>query len=432
MNALFLKDLAAKTRRGLEGRVRQGKSGGGLCYGYDVVVETGSDGRPSPGGRRVNEVEAAIVRRIFSEFDDGRSPRAIAQKLNREHIAGPRGRPWGPSTIYGNWRRGTGVLNNELYIGQMLWNRQRFIKDPATGKRIARLNRPDQWIRYDMPELRIVAQDVWQRVKERQRDIRTAVCAESNGMRSERARRPAYLLTGLLRCGACGGGCSMVSAQHYGCSNARNRATCDNRLVIRRDALETSVLEGLKSHLMHPDLVKAFIAEYHTELNRLMAESERAGELWCTELNQVARQIRAIIDAIKEGIRTRSMQEELLALEARKVELETRIAEKPKPIPRLHPNLAEIYRQKVARLRDELAREETHVQAAGALRDLIECVRLVPENGKLEIELVGELAAILSLCEEQRSGIRNPRRRAAGVQETMVAGAGFEPVTFRL
>ena len=36
MNALFLKDLAQKVRRGLEGRVRQGRSGGGLCYGYDV------------------------------------------------------------------------------------------------------------------------------------------------------------------------------------------------------------------------------------------------------------------------------------------------------------------------------------------------------------------------------------------------------------
>jgi site-specific DNA recombinase len=251
-------------------------------------------------------------------------------------------------------------------------------------------------------------------------------------MRSERARRPAYLLTGLLRCGACGGGCSMISAQHYGCSNARNRATCDNRLVIRRDVLETSVLEGLKNHLMHPDLVKTFIAEYHTELNRLMAERERAGDLWSTQLNQVARQIRAIIDAIKEGIRTPSMQEELLALEVRKVELEARFAEKPQPMPRLHPNLAEIYRKKVARLREELNREETRVQAAGALRDLIEAVRLVPENGKLEIELVGELAAILSLCEEQRGGTKNPRRRAAGVQETMVAGTGFEPVTFRL
>jgi DNA invertase Pin-like site-specific DNA recombinase len=34
MNALFLKDLAAKTHRGLRGRVEKGKAGGGLCYGY--------------------------------------------------------------------------------------------------------------------------------------------------------------------------------------------------------------------------------------------------------------------------------------------------------------------------------------------------------------------------------------------------------------
>src|ERR1700732_2041630 len=35
MNALFLKDLAEKVRRGLAGRIHQGRSGGGLCYGYD-------------------------------------------------------------------------------------------------------------------------------------------------------------------------------------------------------------------------------------------------------------------------------------------------------------------------------------------------------------------------------------------------------------
>src|SRR6202047_3089858 len=41
MNALFLKDLADKTRRGLEGRVREGRSGGGLCFGYGGIREHG-------------------------------------------------------------------------------------------------------------------------------------------------------------------------------------------------------------------------------------------------------------------------------------------------------------------------------------------------------------------------------------------------------
>ena len=105
--------MAHKTRRGLEGRVRQGKSGGGLCFGYDVVRKLDASGEASHGERRINEGEAAIVRRIFEEFAKGRSPRASAQSLNKDGIAGPGGRSWGPSTIYGNWRRATGLLNNE-------------------------------------------------------------------------------------------------------------------------------------------------------------------------------------------------------------------------------------------------------------------------------------------------------------------------------
>ena len=80
MNALYLKDLAQKTKRGLEGRVRQGKSGGGKAYGYDVIRRTDAEGIPIHGERRINEAEAAVVRRIFVEFAAGHSPRAIARR----------------------------------------------------------------------------------------------------------------------------------------------------------------------------------------------------------------------------------------------------------------------------------------------------------------------------------------------------------------
>jgi hypothetical protein len=43
-------------------------------------------------------------------------------------MQGPAGKTWGPSTIYGNWQRGTGILNNELYVGRLVWNRQQFIR----------------------------------------------------------------------------------------------------------------------------------------------------------------------------------------------------------------------------------------------------------------------------------------------------------------
>ena len=89
MNALFLKDLADKTRRGLEGRVRAGRSGGGLCFGYDVAREHDARGEPVYGARKVNDAEAGIVCGIFSEFAAGKSPRRIAHDLNRARITGP-------------------------------------------------------------------------------------------------------------------------------------------------------------------------------------------------------------------------------------------------------------------------------------------------------------------------------------------------------
>lgn len=111
MSSPFLKDLAQKTHRGLEGRVRKGKSAGGVTYGYDVVRTFQSDGSLTTGNRTINEEHAAIVRRIFQDFVASKSPRTIAGALNEEGIAGPRSKGWGMSTIYGNWRRGTAIEN---------------------------------------------------------------------------------------------------------------------------------------------------------------------------------------------------------------------------------------------------------------------------------------------------------------------------------
>jgi site-specific DNA recombinase len=85
-------------------------------------------------GRRINDAEAEIVRRIFREFTTSKSPPAIARDLNADRIAGPRGRHWSDTTIRGNTIRGTGTLHNELYAGRLIWNRQRYVEDPQTGR----------------------------------------------------------------------------------------------------------------------------------------------------------------------------------------------------------------------------------------------------------------------------------------------------------
>ncbi len=139
MGALYLKDQADKTRRGLRGRVEAGKSGGGKCYGYDILRQMDEFGNPITGERKINHYQASIITRIFNAYAEGQSPRAIASNLNKESIHAPSGKDWGASTIHGNRQRGTGILNNDLYIGRLVWNRQRYLKDPDTGKRISRL-----------------------------------------------------------------------------------------------------------------------------------------------------------------------------------------------------------------------------------------------------------------------------------------------------
>ncbi|HWL48008.1 MAG TPA: recombinase family protein, partial [Sphingomonadaceae bacterium] len=91
MAALFLKELGEKTRRGQIGRVAAGRIPGGLSYGYIADLTPNERGIIERGRRRVATDQAAIVRRIFAEFLSGRSPRAIAKRLNEEGIPAPAG-----------------------------------------------------------------------------------------------------------------------------------------------------------------------------------------------------------------------------------------------------------------------------------------------------------------------------------------------------
>jgi site-specific DNA recombinase len=112
MNALFLKDLAQKTRRGQRGRVEAGKIPGGNSYGYRIIRTLLADGSVTTGEREIDPEEAGIVRRIFKEYTDGMAPRQIAMRLNREGVPSPRGGRWNASTINGNRLRRNGILNN--------------------------------------------------------------------------------------------------------------------------------------------------------------------------------------------------------------------------------------------------------------------------------------------------------------------------------
>ncbi|WDR01637.1 recombinase family protein [Devosia algicola] len=327
MNALFLKDLAAKTHRGLRGRVEEGKSGGGLCYGYKVVKQLDARGDPIRGDREVNEAEANIIRCVFREFASGIGPRTIARTLNEEGIPGPNGKPWGDTTIRGHVKRGTGLINNELYIGRLIWNRLRYIKDPSTGKRVSRLNPESDWLIREVPELRIVDDALWQAVRDRQAVIADKYANVTEAVRKHHKknqlnakRRPQSLLSGLVFCGCCGGPYSLRGAGRFACSNHISKGTCSNSRTIPREELENRVLSGLRDRMMTPEVAAEAMRAYAEETNRLNRERRSNGNAWQAELAKVEKDIRGIIEAIKAGMFHESMKGEMTALEARKAE----------------------------------------------------------------------------------------------------------------
>src|SRR3546814_17487121 len=102
-------------------------------------------------------------------FAAGKSPRAIAADLNSEGIPGPLARAWGDTSIRGHVCRGTGILNNELYAGALVWNRLRYVKNPAPGKSVSRVKPEYEWIRTEDSKLHNVEEDQFGRASCRER-----------------------------------------------------------------------------------------------------------------------------------------------------------------------------------------------------------------------------------------------------------------------
>nr|WP_237051384.1 recombinase family protein [Magnetospirillum sp. ME-1] len=399
MNALFLKDLGDKTHRGLEGRVSQGKSAGGKAFGYRIVHQLDARGEPIRGDRAIDPAEASIVIRIFMMFAAGHSPRAIAKALNTEGILGPDGGAWQDTTIRGHQGRGTGILRNQLYIGVMVWNRQRYIKDPATCKRVSRPNPVSEWKYADVPHLRIVDQDLWDRAQARLDGIRASDRSQKAREREFwKDRRPKHLLTGKAYCGCCGGSLATIGQDYLACSAARNKGTCENGRGIRRNVVETLILDALKSRLMAPELVKEFSSAFIAETNKMRAEAESGRVLVERDHASVCRKLTGLIDAIADGFRAPGLQTQLDDLERRKADLERRLSEPHAPQPRLHPNLAEVYHTRVTSLHDALADPASSTEAIEIIRSLIERIEVRPTEGKgFEIELIGDIANMIEL-----------------------------------
>lgn len=404
MSALFLKGLAQKVRRGLGGVVRQGRNPGGDLYGY-------TPRKGEPGVLDINPETSAIVKRIFEEYVAGASPRVIAAALNADNIPAPRGGQWNASTINGNTARGQGLLLNERFVGRVVWNKRRSVKDPKTGRRITRTNPESEWVTQDVSGLRILDDRLFEAARARRLEAGTPA--------SRRKPKTIRLLSGLLRCGACGSGMAVLGSDRSGprvrCSRNRESGSCKNAARYYLEKIERLVLDRLKVQIDNPALMGQFVEAYLAERRALSADARRDKVKITAKIATCQRAIENLITAVENG--TLGSDEVAMRLQAQRLEkgrLQQELASADEFVASvdLHPTAIKRFKQNLEHIAG--ARGEIDPQVAASFRELVDSVVVMPRKaGELyALETRGRLAALIGA----------PAGRPGAVQAASVGG----------
>ena len=401
---------AKKVRRGMVGVVRSGRSAGGKSYGYRPVVG-------EPGELEIVPEEAAVIRRIFDLYRMGSSPKSIAAILNLESVAPPRGIKWNSSTINGNNQRGNGILRNPLYSGKLIWNRIRMVKDPSTGRRISRINAESEHERQDMPHLQIIEQELFEAVQERKN--------ARGGEHAHKNPKSKRLLSGLLRCAACGGGMGMIGTDRSGprimCSNNRESSSCHNSARYYVDRIERQVLDTLRRQFADTAIIDAYVTEYTLQRRRLEAEARRNRGITEKALSDVKE---AIQRTVEQSVRAIISEQEatviLPSLRAERDRLEKEISalSTPTNVIEIEPKAVMRFRENIENLSQIVGSKhaEPAIEIAYAFRQLVAAIVVHPrkKGEPYIIEIKGYLNSLINSDMSARM---------------LVAGEGLEPPT---
>lgn len=398
----FIHTLRKNVQQGMKGRARLGFRPTQLTYGY----------RHLPGGQpgewEIDPVKAKVVRRIFSEYGAGMSPREICIGLTRDGIATPKlrgGNAWGHAAILGGGDGG--MISNKLYIGVSTYNKQYLIKDDDTKKMIRRHRPESEWIVAEVPHLRIVDQELWetaQRVRQSRQTFKLSATGETVGSRRTLVRNKTHLLSGLLRCGQCGGVmvmCNVSRGQRYvRCGAAHMKSTCTHRRGYMLEKIKQLVIDNLCAE---PDqeFEAREKAAYNLHFAR-MAQNDNGREMQEVE-KQIAKlkvQQQRISDMLFDGeidVDAPALKAKLKAKEVERVGLVERLrrlkGENIIPLPRAYDAYKIHVKDVARRLIDEIDEPSDAVRIA--FRNLMDSIVVQPSvyGEPYVVDAFGSLAA---------------------------------------
>ena len=312
VDSLYVKELAKKTHRGLEGCIERGLHTGGRCYGYRTVA-VGDTGATK---RIVHEPEALVLRRIFEMSASGVSLKKITKCLNGECIEPPRSRSdrgtWCPTAI-------REMLKRELYKGWDIWNRTKFVKVPGTNKRRSRPRPENEWKRRFDPTLVIVPDELWERVQLRLNALSGMGRDKSKRGLFSRSVTSPYLLSNRLKCGRCGSNLIVSSGgkkkPKYVCTGYINRGICTNNLRITAEEIEKQLLSKLQEDLLQPDRINFAVEEFGRQLRvSLGSLTDELAEMRHRK-EKLEKEIRNFTKAIAESGHSKYIVEEIAVRE---------------------------------------------------------------------------------------------------------------------
>lgn len=390
----FLAQIRSKTIRGQRGKILSGLSAGGIAYGYRQVAGS------QKGERVIEPYEAEIVKRIFTSYANGMAPRTIATELNNEGIPGPKNKVWSDTTIRGQVRRGTGLLNNALYNGMIIWNRCSYVKNPQTGKRVARPNPESEWETAEAEDLRIVSPELWAKVKQRQQAVTTEMARDDHGNALNRAHRRKHLLSGLIKCGKCGSPFVMIGGNSYGCTNARSKGICKNKISIKRPMFEQHILDALKHKMLTPELLKEAVDVMSQKFGELTKSKTSTQAALTSRIKEIEGKQERIINAIEDGMYNDQIKERAKKLEQEKASLLEQLEDSNAddiqiPSPEVLEECYHMYLDNMLTLVDSKQNPESGF--AENIRKMIKQIIATPNKdySELKIELEGSFAGIV-------------------------------------
>lgn len=422
---MFIKETGKRTHRGLEGQFLKGFSTGGKHYGYKSkpVYTDKKDiyGNPIVEGYvlEIDQEEANVIREIFELFGErGWSAKRIANFLNKRLLEKgspkpPRGKLWSVATIIGSKNRNRGILNNELYIGKIVWNRTTNKKNPITGKKKIIPNSPEYWKIIIKEEYRIISDELWQKVKDRQSELEKS--HKGRYVEAKKLYSP-NLLTPFAKCGHCGGTFGIVSGgkyAKYGCTTNWNKgnSVCQNTLKIEKSLLEESIINTLVRQISDEKSIKKILEEvyvnFETYFQGSLFESNRI-ELE-KEINRISFEINNLVNAIKMGLNSESVKKALFESENKKRELENKLSlisidNKPDVRDLIKKDDLKLYFE-------DIAKKITNPESTfSAFSDFVEKIIIYNSNSYAEVKIIERIEKtiqfLLELISKRDSRIR--------------------------